>query len=236
MKRIKTLTILLAAAITAIMLNACGSNVFGEKINEGVITYKLDADGSTSNNLAAILPEQMTMTFKDNNTLMTIKGYAGCFVLNAIANDSQKKSYMTLSIGFNQKYMLVADFGEKPFGTEIMSDLKITNTTDTMSICGYLCHKSIGHSDQCNRNFTFWYTKDIKITSDCIISPIKSIDGVVMAFDVEMFGIYMQAKAIEVNRTEVSDDTFEKPEGFNEVSRKELEDVIHTFDGSKKES
>lgn len=237
MKRLRTLAILLAASITAIMMDACSNGVFGEKISEGVITYSLEyPDGEHSNSLVTMLPEQMTMTFKDNNTLMSIKGYAGCFVLNAIADNAQKQNYTTLSIGFRQKYLLVSDFGDMPFGTHKMSDITLTNTADTMTICGYVCHKSTGHSEQCNRNFTFWYTKDIEITSDCILSPIKTIDGVLMAFEVEMFGIYMKAKAIEVSRAEISNEVFAKPDGFKEVSRSELEDVIHSFDGSQKQN
>lgn len=236
MKNLKNLTIiLLAAAIISVMLQGCGVNVFGEKISEGVITYRLEyPDGENNNSLVMMLPPQMTMVFKDNNTLMSIKGFAGCFVLNTIANNAKKQNYTMLSVGFDQKYMLVSDFGDAPFGTNSMSDMEITTTADTMTICGYLCNKATGHSKQCNRDFTFWYTKGININSDCILSPVKSIDGVLMAFDVEMMGIYMKAKAVEVTRADIASDVFEKPGGFKEVTRTELENVIHSFDGSSK--
>ena len=234
MKNIKISLILLAVTIAAITMQACGGNVFGEKISEGVITYQLDYSESKSK-LVTVLPEQMTMTFKDNNTSMLIKGFAGCFVLNAIANNTHKQNYTALSIGWDKKLMLVSAFGDTPFGTEPMSDIKITQKKDTMTICGYLCHKAEGHSDKCDRDFTFWYTKDINITSDCILSPIKSIDGVLMVFDVEMMGIYMKAKAVSVSREEVPNEIFEKPEGLQEVTRSELEQEIHAFDGSKKD-
>ncbi len=235
MKKLRILTILLAAVCSVALLEGCGSGVFGEKISEGVITYHLEyPDGENSNSLVMMLPPQMSMTFKDNNTVMSIKGFAGCFVLNTIANNTKKQNYTMLSIGFDQRYMLVSDFGDAPFGTDSMSDLTITNTPDTMSICGYLCHKVVGHSEHCKRDFTFWFTNDIKIDSDCILSPIKSIDGVLMAFDVVMMGIYMKAKAVEVSRVDVASELFDKPDGFKQVSRKELEDVIHTFDGSNK--
>jgi len=114
-----------------------------------------------------------------------------------------------------------------------MSDMEIKTLPDTTTICGYLCHKAIGYSERCKRDFTFWYTKDIDITSDCILSPVRSLDGVLMEFEVEMMGIDMKARAAEVSRLEVADDIFEKPEGFKEVTREQLEDVIHTFDGTK---
>ena len=237
MKKLRIFTILLAAVLSVALLEGCGSGVFGEKISEGVITYRLEyPDGENSNSLVMMLPPQMTMTFKGNNTIMSIKGFAGCFVLNTIADNSKKQNYTMLSVGFDQKYMLVSDFGDAPFGTNSMSDLQITNTQDTMSICGYLCHKVVGHSEKCKRDFTFWFTKDIEIHSDCILSPIKSVDGVLMAFDVEMMGIYMKAMAVEVNRQDIANDLFDKPDGFKQVSRKELEDVIHSFDGSNKNS
>lgn len=226
---------MLVAVATSVVMQACGGSVFGDKISEGIITYKLEYNDSNPNSsLIMMLPPQMTMSFKDNSTMMAIKGYVGCFVLNTIANYSKKQNYTTLSVGlFDQKYLLVNEFGDAPFGTDAMSDIVITQKPDTMSICGYLCHKAEGYSEQCKRNFTFWYTKDIDINSDCILSPVKSIDGVMMEFEVEMMGIYMKARAVEVSRMEIPDEIFEKPEGFREVTRAQLEDVIHTFDGSK---
>lgn len=215
-------------AIVACIAAACGGSVSGGKISEGVITYKLDYSESKSI-LVPLLPDYMTMTFKDNNTSMLIKGLGGCFMLNAIANKTQKQNYTAFSTVMGDKDVLISDFGDTPFGTEPMSDIAISQQPDTMTICGYLCHKAVGYSKQCDRNFTFWYTKDIDISSDCILSPIKSIDGVLMAFDIVMMGIYMKAKAVSVNHEKVPDETFEKPTGLNEVSRSELENKIHTF-------
>ena len=227
MKSYKIISIIISAVVACIAA-ACGGSVSGEKISEGVITYQLDYSESKSI-LVPLLPDHMTMTFKDNNTSMLIKGLGGCFVLNAIANKAQNQNYTAFSTVMGDKDILVSDFGDTPFGTEPMSDIAITQQSDTMTICGYLCHKAVGYSKQCDRNFTFWYTKDIDISSDCILSPIKSIDGVLMAFDVVMMGIYMKAKAVAVSNEEVSSQNFEKPAGLNEVTRSELENKIHTF-------
>lgn len=236
MKKIKILSILLSM-VAAILTTGCGGNVFGEKISEGVITYKLEyPDGENNNSLVMMLPPQMTMAFKNNNTSMLIKGFAGCFVLRYIGDYSQQQNNTLLSVGFDKKYWLVTEFGEPPFGTKSMSDIKITQTSDTTSICGYLCHKAIGHSDKCNRDFTFWYTNDIDIEGEGILSPIKTVGGVLMEFDVDMIGIYMKVRAIEVNRQKVSDDEFAIPDGYKQISQQELEGVIHTFDGSKHHS
>ena len=218
-------------AIVACIAAACGGSVSGGKISEGVITYKLDYSESKSI-LVPLLPDYMTMTFKDNNTSMLIKGLGGCFVLNAIANKTQNQNYTAFSTVMGDKDVLTSDFGDTPFGTEPMSDIAISQQPDTMTICGYLCHKAVGYSKQCDRNFTFWYTKDIDISSDCILSPIKSIDGVEQNNVVKGKSVdhgNMKAKAVSVNHEKVPDETFEKPTGLNEVSRSELENKIHTF-------
>ena len=231
MKKITNLTIILV--LLAALLTDCGRGVFGEKISEGVITYKLEyPDGESKSALVTMLPSQMTMAFKNDNTSMLIRGFAGCFVLNCIGDYANKQNKTMLTIGFDQKLMLISKFGEPPFGTSKMSDIIITKTDDTTSICGYLCHKAVGKSEKCNKTFTFWYTNDIDIESDAVLSPVKMLGGVLMEFDVDMMGIYMKAKAIEVSRQEVADDVFATPEGFQEVSQGDLEAVIHSFDGN----
>lgn len=232
MKSTSILTIILAF-FTAAVITGCGGGILGEKISEGVITYHLEyPDGESKSSIVMMLPSQMTMSFKNDNTATLIKGFAGCFILNFIGDYTHKCNKTMLSVGFDQRYMLVSDFGEPPFGTYRMSDIQIAKTDDTTSICGYLCHKAVGKSEKCGRNFTFWYTNDIDIQSDAILSPVKMLGGVLMEFDVEMMGIYMKAKAIEVCREDIADDVFKVPDGFKEVSRTELEDVIHSFDGN----
>ncbi|MCR5453720.1 MAG: hypothetical protein K6F33_01875 [Bacteroidales bacterium] len=222
--------------LLAVASTGCDNGVFGERIKEGVITYQLEyPEGENKNSLVNMLPDDMTLAFKNDKTSMMMRGFAGIFILNCICDYANQSNNTLLTIGF-KKYLLKANLGETPFESSIMSDIEITNTQDTMSICGYLCHKAIGHSDKCRRNFEFWYTQDIDIDSDCILSPVKSLGGVLMQFDVEMMGIYMKAKAIDVSRQDIHDEAFETPEGFQEISRKELDSVIHTFDGSNRSS
>jgi GLPGLI family protein len=234
MKSTSFLTIILAFFAAAI-ITGCDRGVFGERIKEGVITYHLEyPDGENNNSLVVMLPSQMTMSFKDDNTSTLIRGFAGCFVMNYIGDYAKKQNKTLLSVGFDKKYILVSDFGEPPFGTSRMADVEFVKTNDTTSICGYLCHKAVGHSNNCNPDFTLWYTNDIDIKSDGVLSPVVMLGGVLMEFDVEMMGIYIKAKAIEVSRQPVADEIFEAPEEYKTITRADLENVVHSFDGSKK--
>lgn len=236
MKSFKTFSIILAVVV-ACFAAGCGSGVFGEKIDECVITYRLEYPKDNKKSpLIDLLPEQMTLSFKDDKSSMLIKGYAGCFSMQCVSDYKNKKNTTLLSIGLWEKYMLETQLGDTPFETSSMSDLEVKVTTDTMSVCGYKCTKAIGHSDNCERDFTFWFTKEIDNKSANMISPAQNIKGVLMQFDIEMMGVYMKAKAIEVCRQEVPDDAFEIPSGYDKVTRSELEDVIrrYSFDSTAK--
>ncbi len=226
----KRIMLVLMAAVAVMAACGCNAGSFGEKISEGVITYHLEyPDDKNSSSLLMMLPPQMILAFKDNNSAMVINGFAGCFSMRNIAKYEDKRNYTMLSIGFNKKYVTVSDFGDNPFASSRMTDMKVTQTDDTMSICGYLCHKIIAHSDRYNKDFSFWFTQDIDLDCAGAITPFKSVNGVMMEFDVELCGIYLKAKAVQVTQQNVADDIFEIPSDYIEISRGQLESVIHSF-------
>lgn len=230
MKISKNFTIILAILAAVAIVSGCESGVFGEKIKEGVITYHLDYQSDNNkSSLVMMMPSEMYLTFKDDKTALNVRGFAGCFVLRCICDEDKKTNVTTLTLGF-KSYLLKSKLGDTPFQTSTMSDIKLTQTNDTSYICGYLCRKAVGHSEKCNRDFEFWFTEDIDIDSECLMSPVSSLSGVLMEFEMEMMGIDVKVKASEVKRADVPDETFDTPDDIDEVSREELDSIIHTFD------
>ena len=70
----------LLITITTILFISCGNILSGEKIDEGKIVYKIEyLDDENDNPLISLLPKEMTIMFKDDNTVSRINGFFGTF-------------------------------------------------------------------------------------------------------------------------------------------------------------
>ena len=126
--------------------------------------------------------------------------------------------------------MYKADTTEKAFGYDKMNDLKFTYTDDTLTICGYKCHKAVA---QCNEpggeSYDLYYTNEIAINRPNSNNPFKQLDGVLLGFKVRLYGISMVMRAIEITSEEIDISEFDIPNDFQQVTYTELEDFVHEY-------
>ncbi|MBR6177401.1 MAG: hypothetical protein IKQ70_05895 [Bacteroidales bacterium] len=219
---------LIALAVTSTL--SCNSFADFGKIHEGKIVYAIEypkEEGQTS--LVSLLPETMEMKFKDNNTVINISGFMKVFNLIYVSNFKTRTNYSLFRI-MNQKMMYKADFSEYPFGYKTMQNLKLTYTDDTLTICGYKCKKILAECpEESAQPFELYYTNDINIKSPNTNTPYKSIDAVLMGFQVRLNNINMKMRAIEVVKEDVSDEEFKIPDDYQSVSRAELEEFVDSY-------
>jgi hypothetical protein len=221
------------AVCVLLALSACGVGHSGKHISEGVITYKLDfPESENSSSLVTFLPKEMTMSFKDNSSVMQINGWGGSFGLTYFNDHKNKKNYAMLRIMF-KTYICVSDLDVISFGYSKISDLEVSPTSDTLTICGYLCRRLKAESKNANKKFEAWVTDDIELSHSNNSTPYKDVEGVLMRFDVLMCGIYMKMEATKVEDVKVPDEIFSVPDDAIYVTRQELEELIGSFDRKK---
>ncbi|MBR4267578.1 MAG: hypothetical protein IKQ46_16180 [Bacteroidales bacterium] len=212
-----------------ILINSCKESANGGSISEGTIIYNIEYPSDrNSSSLVSMMPDEMKISFKGNNTVMDIEG--NIFHVKYITNIKQNKIYSLVDIVFNT-YIMESDTSEPIFGFSQIKDIQYEYTKDTTTICGYHCKNAIAHAiiGNTKHDFTLWYTNDIKIKNPNTSNPFKKIDGVLLKFEVIMSDIYMSMCAKEVIKESIPDETFEVPSGCKPIDKRKLEDMIKSF-------
>ena len=92
-------------------------------------------------------------------------------------------------------------------------------------IAGYVCKKAKVTWD--DLSFDVFYTDEIKITDPNWNNPFNEIDGVLLQYQFDMFGIKTKITAETVEKIDVEDETFDIPADYKTVTKAEMEDVIN---------
>jgi len=204
---------------------ACDNSIFSGKLKEGTIEYKLEyLDDANEKPIISLLPTEMKIQFKKGYYIQSVEGWMGIFRMAGVNDVNAKKKSALLKI-MNKKYLYQVDGNSDGFGFNPMKDKKIELTEETKEIAGYKCKKAnITWSDY---NFVIYYTNEIKIDEPNWNNPFPEIDGVLLEYQYEMFDIKTKVTATAVTKEEISEEVFEIPAGYKNVSKKEMEDVIN---------
>ena len=226
----KSIVRTLIFVISCFMYFGCGPSNKLSGISEGKIIYKVEFPKSENKSqLIGIMPDEVEMNFKNNNTAMNIKGFAGSFGISFITDKENNKYYSLVRI-IADRFKHVTDSNDIAFGYDMIKDMEITREKDTATICGFLCHKATAHCKNINRDLELWYTTDIKISRPNINNAFRDLDGVLMKFQVILSGIYMEFTAKEISDEEIPDETFLIPENYEEIQKDSLERFLKSFD------
>lgn len=209
---------------------SCTEIFTGGKINEGSIVYNITyLDDEKDNPLIALLPKTMTTKFKDNNTISTIEGFFQTFKLVYLSNYDEGINYSLLRI-LDKKYVYEFDTAQAPAGYEGMLDMEIELLDEQIEIAGFKCNTAKAFCPTLSDEpLIIYYTNQIKIAAPNSNNPFKQIDGVLMGFQVKLAGINMKFLAKEVVKEEIDESEFVMPDGYTQVSKSELEEILKSF-------
>ncbi len=203
-------------------------NVFHSKSSEGIIHYKLQYfQNEDENPVISVLPTEMDIEFKNNFTHQKVEGWLDVFYMGGIYNPETKRKTALLKI-MGKKYQHFED-GDKQvnFGFDPYNDMKLEETNETKKIAGIKCKKIHVSFPDTSKDFDIYYTDAIKIKNPNWNNPFHNVKGVLLDYQISMFGIKTHIVADSVEYIEVPDEDFVIPDGFKEVSKEEMEKVIN---------
>ncbi len=194
--------------------------------SQGVITYELKyLEDEKDKPVISLLPTEMKFYYKDNNTCQKVEGWMSIFSIIGISDFKTGTRYALLKI-MADKYMYKST-GNTAFGYDEMKGKKIKFTKETKEIAGYKCKKAI--VEYKGDEYEVYYTDKIKIKDPNWNNPYKEINGVLMKYQISMFGIKTEITATKVENIEIDDNNFVVPDGYNEVTKQKMEDVINNL-------
>lgn len=224
--------------IMAGLITACSEiseKVFQDKPSEGIIEYKITFPQVSEESITAtLLPDKMTYAFTKNSFASNFETAGGVFKNKIVADREGRTVDHQLKI-FRKKIQTRMD------ETEVMKMLAeypsatVIETSETDTIAGYHCKKAlIVFEDVEMEEIEVFYTDEIEMDSPNWCTQYHEIDGVLMAYEVEEFGIRMKLTAETVSSpledTEVLQPESEYSEITKEMMDVELEQLVQTFE------
>ena len=220
--------------LAVIIFSACSCNSTKNntsKISEGIIEYEITYPNIDKDDIfmLGMMPKDMKMKFKNNNTIGELKTGAGVFTTKFISNENQRNLFHYLKL-VNKKYGLILDsadiystYAKKP------DDMKLVPSDSTKVIAGYTCKRMDVVFNDDKKNFTIYYTDEIGIKDPNWCSPFHEISGVLMEYNISQFNIDMHLTAKNVSAAELSDDDFAIPAEYEKISQAEMEEKFTDF-------
>lgn len=223
------MTMLVAACSTI------SNEVFDSRIDEGIIEYAISfPDMGDESITATLLPETMTYAFTENAFASHFEAAGGVFKNRIIADAVNRTVDHQLKI-FRKKIMVEMDDSEV---LKMLSDypkMTVIKTDDTDSIAGYHCEKALIVFEEVDvPEIEVFYTNDINMNQPNWCTQYKDIDGVLMAYEIEEFGIRMRLEAQSVEHIALDPEQLQPESEYTPIDREtmdiELEQLVATFE------
>ena len=232
MKRLIAITLIFILIISADAnyINNSSQNFpfpFSKKeINEGIITYDIEyLDDATEKPIIELLPTEMTVKFNKTHSIQTVDGWMGIFKICGIVNEQEKTKSALLKIMADKYFYTTKINDEKLFGFNPMNGKRIQYTNKTKKIAGYKCKKAI--ITWGIESFDVYYTDKIKIAGINWNNSYPEIDGILLQYQADIFGIKTVFTAKNIEETKIDSLEFLIPEDYKESSYEKLDSIIN---------
>lgn len=222
--------------LAAMFLIGCSTFEDDGRMAEGVIEYDVSypkiEEGSI---LADLLPNKMTMSFKDNVFMTDLTAGFGMFKMNVISFGEDREIAQMVKL-INKKY--VVKYDEEKIGVTNSREpgVKIELTENMKEIAGFKCKEAIVTIDnEAGEKYTVYYTDEIHIDQPNWFTQLPEIEGVMLEYQVERYDLCSRFTATKVIAQEIDESIFEIPEDYEEIDEKKMDDQMEEIFNSLSE-
>lgn len=228
-KFIKGLGVNVLALFLLLFIFSCSLNEGKGLKNEGQIEYSITyPDSATMRYDSNMRPEKLVVKYKEKKTLTNIQGLSGAVSLSFIHNVDERLTIVLVKL-FNKKLFYTENYndGDLPMVYSQMPKVIIKPTSDNVTLKGYNCFRYIGvfEGDSLNK-FDILFTNQLGVENPNEKTPYASINGLLMAFTVKLYGLTMNLKASKISRGKVQSSDFEVPKDYEMVSKETINDIF----------
>jgi len=209
------------------LLFSCKKIEFKDRIKEGYIDYNIEyLDDTLDRFIKGLLPKKMTVKFKNNNTLNKIESLSGIVSFTHVQNSKENKN-VTLVRVLNKKYKYSEVINGSSLFFEDIPQIKIEPLDEIKNVAGLNCTKAlVTIPDGKTKPFYIYYTNDIIIHNPNAHTPFRSLDGVLLEFEVKMYNMNMKLTATKIVETKIESEEFKIPEGYIAINKKTMEEIL----------
>ncbi|MBQ9469756.1 MAG: hypothetical protein IJU72_02245 [Bacteroidales bacterium] len=199
------------------------------EFTQGLIRYSISYDSLTQSGIPhRLLPTELTIRFKDSNTHTAI---GGLMSLALIKNCEQKLFTSMVNFKFTGTRLKHTESisGCLPALYASIPKVTLSDQAEECQMLGLSCKRTTGRYSSAEHPFEIIYTNDIHIDHPNLGTPFEEIDGVMLAFTLNMPPFMMHVRATEVVHEEVDAAEFEAPSSYTEVDQATLQKLLQTI-------
>jgi GLPGLI family protein len=218
--------------IVSLILLSCGGGSSDK--SQGIIAYNVSYPKMDKNNLMFdFMPKKMVLKFKNNNYTTSLSAGMGMFKTDFVVNQEENEFSQLVKL-INKKYILTLKGEEINESINHLPTFLIEYTGETKKILNYVCEKAIITVDnEANDAFTIFYTDQIELETPNWSNQFKGINGVMLEYQYEKYGICMRFKAKNIKFTEIDDSEFDLNEKYEHISEvrmdNEMQEIFDSF-------
>ena len=126
-----------------------------------------------------------------------------------------------------KKYKYIEKLDKSSMFFQNIPGIFIKETGETKEIAGYTCKKAVVNcTDPLIKPFYVYYTNEILINDPNRHTPFKSIDAVLLEFQIKLYDINMRVTASHVRSGKISGKEFEITKDYERINKKTMEEII----------
>jgi hypothetical protein len=180
-----------------------------------------------------LYPKEMTVTFKDNKLHSSIKSEYDMLTTDFIVDNTQKE-FAQLLKNMSKRSAMKMNKEQTMHWFDEMPGYRLEKTNETKLICGYKCYKTIAHpEDPAKPTIDIYATRSIGLDNSNWWNPYRNLEGFMMAYDIEQYGICMRMKAKRVCFEKVEPTEFDIPQTYSMTDAPTMQglltEVVETY-------
>lgn len=209
------------------VVSCSDEGAFEKHITEGVIEYDVTYPELDSDNLMLeMLPSQMKMVFKKDKFKSQLKTGAGIVEMTVIA-DGEKKMLHNMVKLFSDRYVLSLDEKGAQKMTNVIPPFQIKYVDGVDTIAQAVCKRIlIDFGAAKNESYIFAYTDEVDLKNPNWCTPYHEIDGVLLDYRIENYGMNMRLRATRISAEEVDDAEFIVDDRYQSLTLTEFNDLV----------
>ncbi len=215
------------------LLISCGdaSLPFLKNKKEGYIKYEVSFPYE-SGLMLQFYPKEMMFYFNEEQAHAVLSSAYG--VVSTDFFIGQKDEFFSHYLkSFSEKKVIHMHHTNVHDWLKRYPDVRLEPTNETMEIAGFKCKKTVAHfMIDSLPTIDLYSTQEIGIKDNNWWNKFEGLDGVLLGYEVNLYGKRMRLRATEVKYERQEPSVFARPEGYEEVNFDQMDQALRDLSNS----
>lgn len=189
------------------------------------LTYLCNA---ADNPIVNILPEKMSLYYKNGKFLYYTEGWMGLFAVGQLI-DTKDSTRIIMAKFLDKKYAYQQVRHEKMLDYEVFEQFSLSGKKQDTTFLNHQCQYYSLLMNETGNSTELIFAEDLDIPNPNLFLPYHFIDGMLLKFPMSTFGIPTQVQLSSYKDTTLTDALFTCSADYTMLTRKEFEEAMERY-------